>query len=288
MTIPPSLAHLRRQPTGSEWLAALPDLVAAAAGRWSLILDVPYDDAYESVAIPATRPDGASVVLKVQWPNRDNAFEAAALRAWNGDGSIRLLDEDTGLHALLLERCVPGTTLAGVGPNESLAALIDLLPRLWIPTADGFRTLAEESVVLSDELTREWERTGRPFERRLVDLALDAFATLPGTQGPSVLLNQDLHGDNVLRAQRGWLAIDPKPLLGEREMGIAPIVRSAELGHSRAAVLRRFDRLTADLGLDRERARRWTIAHTISWSFEDDGTIASHVDTARWLADRSV
>jgi streptomycin 6-kinase len=69
---------------------------------------------------------------------------------------------------------------------------------------------------------REWERTGRPFERRLLDLARDAFATLPSTQGAAVLLNQDLHGDNVLRAARGWLAIDPKPLLGEREMGIAP------------------------------------------------------------------
>ena len=80
---------------------------------------------------------------------------------------------------------------------------------------------------------RRWERSGRPFERRLVDAALDAFAALPPTQGEQVLLHQDLHADNVLAAEREpWLAIDPKPLVGEREFGIAPIVRSIELGHS--------------------------------------------------------
>ena len=73
--------------------------------------------------------------------------------------------------------------------------------------------------------------------------------SLPGTQGEQVLVNQDLHGDNVLSAQREpWLLIDPKPLLAEREFSLVPIIRSAELGHSRKQVLRRLDRLTAELG----------------------------------------
>src|ERR671938_824127 len=96
----------------------------------------------------------------------------------------------------------------------------------------------------------------QPFERRLLDAALEALSELPGTQGEQVLLNQDLHGDNVLAAQREpWLVIDPKPLVGEREFGLAPIVRSFELGHSRRDVEYRLDRLSTDLGLDRERAR---------------------------------
>ena len=82
-----------------------------------------------------------------------------------------------------------------------------------------------------------------------------------------MLLHQDLHGDNVLAAHREpWLAIDPKPLVGEREFAVAPIARSFELGHSKRDVLHRFDRLTAGLGLDRERARGWTIAQTVAWS----------------------
>ena len=102
-----------------------------------------------------------------------------------------------------------------------------------------------------------------------------------------MLLHQDLHGDNVLAAQREpWLAIDPKPLVGEREFGIAPVVRSRELGHSRRDVLNRFDRLTAELGLDRERARGWTIAQTIAWAFDGD-VRQTHVETARWLLEAS-
>jgi hypothetical protein len=76
--------------------------------------------------------------------------------------------------------------------------------------------------------------------------------------------------------------IDPKPLLGEREFAVAPIVRSFELGHSKRDVLYRFDRLTAELGLDRERARGWTIAQTVAWT-SDSTYHARHVDTARWL-----
>ena len=98
-----------------------------------------------------------------------------------------------------------------------------------------------------------------------------------------MLLHQDLHGDNVLAAEREpWLAIDPKPLVGERELGVAPIVRSPELGHSRRDVLYRFARLTGELGLDRERARGWTIAQTLAWSTGEDYH-ETHVETARWL-----
>ena len=61
---------------------------------------------------------------------------------------------------------------------------------------------------------------------------------------------------------------------------LAPIIRSAELGHSRKAVRHRLDRLTSELGLDRERARLWTIGSTIAWAF---GGPPTHVETARWL-----
>ena len=89
--------------------------------------------------------------------------------------------------------------------------------------------------------------------------------------------------DNVLAAEREpWLVIDPKPLVGEREFAVAPIIRASELGHSRRAVVERLDRLTSELGLDRERARGWAIGQTIAWSFDGDFH-ATHAETARWL-----
>jgi len=98
-----------------------------------------------------------------------------------------------------------------------------------------------------------------------------------------VLLHQDLHGGNVLAAEREpWLVIDPKPLAGEREFGLASIIRSPELGHSKRAVLGRLNRLTSELGLDRERSRGWALAQTVAWTSGSDPH-PGHVETARWL-----
>ena len=47
-------------------------------------------------------------------------------------------------------------------------------------------------------------------------------------------------------------------------------------------MLERFDRLTSELSLDRDRARGWTIAQTIAWAFDGDAR-QTHVETARWL-----
>jgi streptomycin 6-kinase len=229
--------------------------------------------------------DGDEVVLKVQTPHRESEHEAAALELWDGDGAVRLLAHDPESHALLLERCVPATPLASVGQEAALEVLVSLLPRLWKPAAAPFRSLAEEAAWWLVQLPRTWEEAGRQFEQRLLDASLEALGELAPTQGEQVLLHQDLHGDNVLAAEREpWLVIDPKPLVGEREFAVAPIVRSVELGHSRRDVLYRLDRLTSELGLDRERARGWTIGQTIAWSVGSEYH-ETHVETARWLVE---
>ncbi len=134
-------------------------------------------------------------------------------------------------------------------------------------------------------MREHWVRTGRSVDEALIDAATEAFEYLAPTQGDPVLVNQDLHAGNVLAAEREpWLLIDPKPLAGEREFGVASIVRGRELGHSREAVLYRLDRLSDELELDRERVRLWTIAHTVSWAFDDE-PLASHVEAAAWLLD---
>jgi streptomycin 6-kinase len=118
----------------------------------------------------------------------------------------------------------------------------------------------------------------------LFEAALENLATLRDSQGPPVLLHQDLHGDNVLRAAREpWLVIDPKPLVGDREFSLSPIIRSRELGDTRQSMIARLDKLSNELGLNRERARLWTFAQTLAWAFEGDRVLADHVEAARWL-----
>jgi len=223
-------------------------------------------------------------VLKLAFPDRETRYEGDALRAWNGDGAVLLLAHDPTRNALLLERCTPGSPLSDVDPDSALSVLARLLPRLWKPAVPPFTPLSDEAESWARSLADRWERAGRPFSRALVDAALDALDSLPGTQGEQVLVNQDLHAGNVLRAQREpWLVIDPKPLVGEREFGIAAIIRGRELGHSREAVIARLNRLSTELGLDRERARAWTLAQTVAWCFEGDTVLAGALDAAQWL-----
>jgi streptomycin 6-kinase len=276
------LRSLALTPDGAAWLDRLPALLAELAEQWNLELQPPYPGS-NLAYVTRARHRGQTVVLKVQWPHRECEHEAAALAHWDGNGAVRLLAHDVDRHAFLVEHCAPGTSLATCEPSTALDTLVELLPRLWRPASAPFRPLAVEAAAWAAGLRDRWEAAGRPCEERLVDAALAYLCDLPASQGEQVLVHQDLHGDNVLAAEREpWLVIDPKPLAGEREFAVAPIVRSHELGHSRGATLGRLDRLCGELGLDRGRARGWTVAQTMAWSF--DGPLAArHHDVARWL-----
>ncbi|MDG4793742.1 aminoglycoside phosphotransferase family protein [Micromonospora sp. WMMD1082] len=297
LRIPEELTWLRGMAGGPQWLAELPDRVATCAQRWSLCVGPPFGYGMTSLVVPADLLDGTRAVLKVQFPDPESEHEATALRCWDGDGAVRLLAHDPDLRALLVERCDPGTPLRTLPLDDALDVVVALLPRLWTPpgpAAGGveraigwpFTSLAEEVAGWTVRLPVAWERAGRPFERRLVDAALDLLTGLAGSQGEQVLVNQDLHAANVLRAEREpWLVIDPKPLVGEREFSVVPMVRGTELGHSPAAVRRRLDRLSGELGLDRDRVRGWTIGQTMAWSIAPDHVYTSHLDVVRWLLD---
>jgi streptomycin 6-kinase len=251
-------------------------LAAAVARDWGLRLGAPYPPGAAGYVVRAELEDGTPAVLKLQHSHREDEQEADALERWDGDGAIRLLARDDERHALLLERCEPGTPVSR-GSDDPLRVLIELLPRLW-KDATGFRTLAEEVAWWVDE-----GDISRLPSGRLRDAAVTLAQELATTQGELVLVNQDLHGDNVLAAQREpWLVIDPKPLAAEREFALAPIVRSGELGHSKRDVLYRLDRLCSELGLDRERARGWTIVQTTAWL--EGENIERRREVIEWLS----
>jgi streptomycin 6-kinase len=260
--------------TLEAWLPRLAGLLEECVELWELRLAEPYAPGAAGYAVRAELPDGTPAVLKLSNPHRESLQEADALQRWDGDGAVRLLARDDARHAMLLERCEPGTFLSESA--DALDVLVGLLPRLW-KGADGFHTLADEAAWWADSIARDVR------DRRLRDAALHYIRELAPTQGEQVLLHQDLHGDNVLAARREpWLVIDPKPLAGERELSAASIVRSDELGHGRREVLHRLDRLTAELGLDRERALGWTVAQTVAWSAGDD-YVPAHVEAVGWL-----
>src|SRR5687768_9723908 len=103
-------ANCAKTPDRAAWLERLPEVVEELRRRWELQLGPPFDSQEVSAAwvAPARRSDGSPAVFKVSMPHLEADHEAAGLRFWDGHPTVRLLDSDDALGALLLERCDPG------------------------------------------------------------------------------------------------------------------------------------------------------------------------------------
>ena len=291
MKIPRGLEWWMGVPGGPEWLASLPSIVDSCAERWSLLVGAPLEGANVSHVLRVELPDSTPAVLKINFPDTESQHEPDALRLWDGRGAVRLLGYDEPVRALLLERCEPGTPLWSVEDDEEATRIAGAtLRRIWRPppAQHHFRTLAEEAAHWARDLPAQWTALGEPFERPLVEEAVAACIELGIDQGEQVVLHQDFHGGNVLRAEREpWLVIDPKPLVGEREFDAGSLARDRRwlLGESgdAARLRRRLDILSSELSLDRERVRRWGIAHALAWGFSGSKVELDMIESARIL-----
>lgn len=268
---------------GRRWLSALPILLEDCARRWSLTPSPPFPNLTFNYVAPAVMADGTEVVLKAGVPGPDLRREAAALRAFDGRGSVRLLESDAGAGILLLERLRPGavlTTLADEAHDDEATTIAASVMRgLWRPAPPGrdFPTVADWGESFARLRARFGGGTG-PLPAAQVEEAESLFAELLASSGPPVLLHGDLHHDNILSAHRQpWLAIDPKGVVGEPAYEVGALLRN--LWPDRHAhrdperlLERRTHRLAEELGLDPMRVRGWASAQAVLsavWGVED-------------------
>ncbi|MEV4223260.1 aminoglycoside phosphotransferase family protein [Nonomuraea sp. NPDC049725] len=261
------------------WLAGLPRLGGEFLDRWRLRPDGPAAYGMASLVFPVRQPDGTPAVLKLQQLREETAGAAAGLRAWNGNGIVRLLDHDEQSGAQLLERLDATRTLSSVADDDAaMRILADLMARLTsIPAPSDLRRLSGIAAAMLDQAPQAVPALRDPDEQRLVRTCASAVAELIGEPGDR-LLHWDLHYDNILAGEREpWLAIDPEPLAGDPGFELLPALDNRweqveATGDVPRAVLRRFDLLTETLGLDRNRAVGWTLGRVLQnalWDIED-------------------
>ncbi|MFD5501023.1 aminoglycoside phosphotransferase family protein [Streptomyces sp. NPDC127061] len=264
------------------WIAALPGLARDFLDRWSLRPDGPSAHGMASLVLPVIRADGTPAVLKLQEATEENIDAVPGLRVWNGDGVVHLLDHDPDTGTMLLERLDAARPLSAVADETAAVQILaELLARLVaVPAPPGFRRLADIAAAMLDDVPGSVPRLRDPAERRLVRTCASAVAELIGEPGDR-LLHWDLHYDNVLAGEREpWLAIDPEPLAGDPGFDLMPAMHNrwdeiVATGDVPRAVLRRFDRLSEVLGLDRQRAIGWTLGRVLQnalWDIEDGKT----------------
>jgi len=257
---------------GREFIAGLPALVEDFLERWDLRPDGSPMHGVTALVLPVVvRGDGTRAVLKLQLLDEESAGEPVALRHWDGDGAVRLLDHDPVTHTMLLERLDSARMLSTLpGTRDAVLVIAGLLARLTAgPAPAGMRRLGDIARTMLDRTPEALNRIPDPETRRTVAdcaAAVREVADEPGDR----LLHWDLHDENVLAADRAlWLAIDPKPLAGDPGFELWPALDNR---YEADEVLWRFDAMTDVLGLDRARARAWTLGRLLQnalWDIED-------------------
>ncbi|MGW3326900.1 aminoglycoside phosphotransferase family protein [Streptomyces virginiae] len=284
--VPDSLIASYARNGGEEersWIVGLPALVAELLDRWELERDGGVGSGEASLVVPVRRADDSRAALKLQMPREETTAALIGLRAWNGDGIVRLLDHDPESSAMLLERLDDSRTLASVEDDDvAMGALAGLMSRLHAvpPPPEGLRRLGDVAPVMLASVPAADAALAYPADRRRLHGWASAVAELVDEPGDR-MLHWDLHYDNVLAAEREpWLAIDPEPLIGDPGFDLWPALDSGweglqATGDVPRVVRRRFDLLTEALGLDRRRAVGWTLARLLQntlWDIEDGRT----------------
>ncbi|TDT32153.1 streptomycin 6-kinase [Streptomyces sp. BK208] len=273
---------------GRAFVAGLPALAEDFLRRWDLRLDGPSMHGWAALVLPVVRGDGTEAVLKLQIADAESEGEPVALRVWAGDGAVRLLDHDAATGTMLLERLDAGRMLSHVEDSrEAVLVIARLLAHLTAtPAPPGMRRLGDIARGMLERTPGTLERIADPADRRLVAdcaAAVREVADEPGDR----LLHWDLHYENVLAADRArWLAIDPKPLAGDPAFDLLPALDNR---YDPAQTRWRFDAMTDVLGLDRERARAWSLGRVLQnslWNVEDgDPLEPQQLEIGRLLRD---
>lgn len=280
--VPARLDTLSRRHTGTAWADGSADSTEAQLHTRGLRVRAPVLHGMVALVVPVWLPGGGAAMLKMQPVDAETVGEPVALRAWDGRGAVRLLDHDPGRGALLLEALDAGRDLERVELDTALTRVGELLGRLHTaPAPEGVRGLGPEAVDLAERVGLLAPGLSSPVDRsRLVSLASRAreLSAEPG----GVLLHWDLHFSNVLAplpgaARESWVAIDPKPLVGDAGFDLWPCLRNrwaeavATWDPGREA-RRRLELLAQVAGVERDRARAWTLVRVLQecvWALED-------------------
>lgn len=249
--------------------------LADAMARWQLVADGDVRDT-PSGSVLFVRRGPQPLVLKIVGAAGDELLASPAHQYFSGRGAVTLVAQEG--RALLLERIAPGHPLTQkvvAGDDDGATAVLcdvtNALHRDAPPPAE-LATVEDWGADLSQD-----HAAGGPLPLALVSRAAAVFDELCRSQGPRVCLHGDLHHDNVLLdARRGWLAIDPKGVIGERAYECGALLRNPTEDASRFADPKIIDRrvriIGERLGLDRARVIGWCFAQAVLsavWAVQD-------------------
>ncbi|VVP44807.1 hypothetical protein PS896_05043 [Pseudomonas fluorescens] len=246
------------------------DIFEAWLTRWSLVTDGAPIITPGSRLLPV-RLGATPAMLKVAMDN-DEKHGNRLMTWWDGDGAAQVLAHHE--DGLLMERAMGRRSLMHMAmhgeDDEASRILCSALARLHAPRPMRPPPLVELGPWFASLRIAAVQHGG------LYDLSLQTAEALFAAPQDVVVLHGDMHHDNVLDFEsRGWLAIDPKRVRGERGFDYANLICNPDL--PTATDPQRFRRqlevIAEAAGLDRRRLLQWVLAFaglSAAWFLEDD------------------
>ena len=240
--------------------------------RWALTPDGAAFSTPAGRLLPV-RQAGAAAILKVSHASEEIAG-GALMEWWGGDGAAEVLAREG--EALLLERATGPRSLAAMARGGE----DDEATRILCTAGERLHAARPSSPPASLVPLQRWFRQLWPAAEAHGGLyarsAAAARALLAEPRGVSVV-HGDLHHGNVLDfGARGWLAIDPKGLIGERSYDYPHIIMNPDIETAAAPgrLARRVELISASADVDPRRLLTWIVAYaglSAAWTLGDGG-----------------
>jgi streptomycin 6-kinase len=248
--------------------------------RWNLVPDGTAIETHSSHLLPVRR-DGVPLILKVAF-EKDEKTGGVLMQWWDGDGAARVFTYDG--EALLLERAMGTRSLLAMvrdgRDDEATRILCDAIARLHAPRDKPLPDL----IPLEPWFAELWPMAAS--QGGLIAETAAVARRLLGAQRDIRPLHGDIHHENVLDfGARGWLAIDPKRLLGDRAFDYANMFCNPDFASATApgAFERRLAIVLDQSGLGRTRLLEWIFAWcglSAAWFIGDDRAPEAATDLA--------
>lgn len=227
--------------------------------------------------------EGETAVLKLL---TDYGYEeqagAFALRHWNGHGAIYVFASDEKAQLLEYAPGIPLVSMVARGEDEAAALVIaevaNRLHSVTMTPPSGLYPL--------DRWFRELFKKAKADESEGIDSVYrrgaKVAAELLASPRDIRVLHGDIHHENIRHSSRGWLAFDPKGLVGERTYDLANTLcnppSAPELVHNEQRLLTNAGILARETGIELPRIFAYVFAYTClsaSWSLNIDDQSAA-------------
>lgn len=238
--------------------------------EWELIPDGNSFQTHSSLLQPVLY-GALKAMLKIPLTSEEKTG-SILLDWWDGKGAVRVLKSDD--DAILMERIADNHSLRSISMNgnddESTRIICEVAHLLHSDRNKPLPELVPLHIWFKD-LFLSANKYGGFFLK-----AAEIARLVLESQTDFTVLHGDLHHDNILySSERGWLAIDPKGLLGEKTFDYVNILcnPTKEMALSEGRLMKQINIISKNTGIDVNHLLKWTIAWSALstvWFLNDD------------------